>query len=79
MALGSRLALGLAVALVFRGAALRVGFAGLHNKGRGVFDTPHRGITATAFIPVGLPDLAELLRLVTALDFSQRVFQTDVL
>ena len=33
---------------------IRVSFAGLHHKGCGVFDAPHRGITTTAFIPVGL-------------------------
>jgi len=59
--------------------AISVGFAGLHNKGRGVFDAPHRGVTASAFIPVGLPDLAESLSFLATLHFNQRLFQAHVL
>ena len=52
--------------------------AGLHHKGGGIFDAPHRGITATAFIPVGLPDLAERLSIFTTFHFRQRLFQAHV-
>ena len=57
---------------------ISVGFAGLHNKGCGVFDAPHRGVTATAFIPGGLPDLAERLSILTTLHFVQRLLQAHV-
>ena len=57
---------------------ISVGFAGLHNKGRGIFNAPHWGVTATTFIPVGLPDLTESLPILTTLHFAQRLLQAHV-